>query len=126
MSCPLDAQAEQIVIKLDGFFKWAKNDPKIRGFNPWHFNNRSNPQLPGWWDQRLGASSMPSVVLKLREIGQFIIHNEERMKWYKIICSNIFNLVVLIIIYFIYLTYKKERNGGQTETNIDKKYEVLS
>ena len=32
VSCPLDPQAKQIVIKLDGFFTWAKSDPKIAGF----------------------------------------------------------------------------------------------
>ena len=72
VSCPLDPQAKQIVIKLQGFFEWAKKDPKIAGFNPWHFSNRSGPQLRGGWDQRLGAVSMPSVVSKLQEIGKHI------------------------------------------------------
>lgn len=72
VSCPLDQQAEQIVAKLDGFFAWAKSDTNVVGFNPWHFSNRSTPQLKGWWDQRLGAISMPSVVSKLREIGSWI------------------------------------------------------
>ena len=35
VSCPLASQAEQIVIKLDGFFQWAKNDSRVAGFNPW-------------------------------------------------------------------------------------------
>ena len=35
VSCPLDSQAKQIVIKLDGFFEWAKQDSRIAGFNPW-------------------------------------------------------------------------------------------
>ena len=52
--------------------RWAKKDPKIAGFNPWHFSNRSGPQLRGGWDQRLGAVSMPSVVAKLQEIGKHI------------------------------------------------------
>eukprot|EP00463_Aulacantha_scolymantha_P002486 TRINITY_DN3237_c0_g1_i1.p1 TRINITY_DN3237_c0_g1~~TRINITY_DN3237_c0_g1_i1.p1 ORF type:complete len:227 (-),score=14.73 TRINITY_DN3237_c0_g1_i1:2-682(-) len=69
VSCPLDKQAEQIVIKLDGFFKWAKTDTRVAGFNPWHFSNRSHAQLHGWWDQRLGAVSMPTVMAKLEEIG---------------------------------------------------------
>ena len=34
-SCPLDKQAEQVVIKLDGYLQWAKNDTKVAGFNPW-------------------------------------------------------------------------------------------
>ena len=76
VSCPLDAQAEQIVLKLDGFFEWAKAEPRVAGFNPWHFANRSTPQLQGWWDQRLGAASMPSVVAKLKEIGHYIKNQE--------------------------------------------------
>lgn len=71
--CPLDAQAAQIVAKLDGFFAWAKNDSRVAGFNPWHFSNRSGAQLHGCWDQRLGAASMPTVVDKLAEIGKYII-----------------------------------------------------
>ena len=73
VSCPLDAQARQVVLKLDGFFQWAKADNRIFGFNRWHFSNRSTPQLPGGWNQQLGADAMPTVVAKLREIGRWII-----------------------------------------------------
>ena len=45
----------------------------MAGFNPWHYCNRSGAQLRGWWDQRLGADSMPSVVAKLREVGSYIV-----------------------------------------------------
>ena len=126
VSCPLDHQAEQIVIKLEGFFKWAKLDPNIHGFNPWHFNNRSTPQLPGWWDQRLGASSMPSVVSKLHEIGQFIISNEENLKWYKIICVTFTNFALFIFIYVNYVIHKKKKSKGQKEPKMGKNYEILS
>ena len=34
VSCPLAAQAEQIVVKLDRYFEWAKEDARVRGFNP--------------------------------------------------------------------------------------------
>ena len=78
VSCPLDAQAKQIVTKLDGFFQWAKDEARIVGFNPWHFNNRSHPQLKGSYDQRLGAVSMPSVVAKLQEIGTYITRTADR------------------------------------------------
>ena len=71
VSCPLDSQAKQIVIKLDGMFQWAKTDMRVAGFNGWHYRDRS-AQLHGWWDQRLGAISMPSVVKKLTEIGQYM------------------------------------------------------
>lgn len=70
--CPLDSQAKQIVIKLDGFWQWAKSEPRVAGFNPWHFRNRSSCQWHLPYDQRLGAVSMPSVVAKLKEMGQQI------------------------------------------------------
>ena len=35
MHCLLDAQATQIVAKLNAYFQWAKNDTRIIGFNPW-------------------------------------------------------------------------------------------
>jgi len=75
VSCPLDKQAAQVVQKLDKMFSWAKEDPRVRGFNPWHFSNRTGPQLGGWWDQRLGAVAMPTVVSKLREIGMHVRQN---------------------------------------------------
>ena len=78
VSCPLASQAEQIVIKLEGFFRWAKNDSRVAGFNPWHFGNRSSPQFGGAYDQRLGAISMPSVLDKLREIGRYVITADGR------------------------------------------------
>lgn len=75
--CPLDSQAEQIVIKLSGFFEWAKTEPRIAGFNPWHFRNRTRPQFALPYDQKLGAVSMPTVVAKLREIGEYITGRTE-------------------------------------------------
>jgi hypothetical protein len=75
VSCPLEGQAEQVVIKLDGFFDWAMQDDKVIGFNPWHFNNRSVPQLGGAYNLQLGGVAMPTVVHKLKEIGEYIISN---------------------------------------------------
>ena len=77
---PRDAQAKNLVEillvdKLDGYFEWAKSDKRIAGFNPWHFNNRSNPQAGGACDMELGAVAMPSVYAKLQEIGKFILGN---------------------------------------------------
>jgi len=31
VSCPLHSQAEQVVVKLEGFFEWAKIEPRIAG-----------------------------------------------------------------------------------------------
>ena len=116
VSCPLDAQAAQIVIKLDGFFNWAKSDSKIYGFNPWHFNNRSSPQLPGWWDQRLGASSMPTVVSKLREIGQYMIRKEECKKLGNSINAILSSITISIIICLVYLHCKNKQIKAKTQT----------
>ena len=38
---PLEQQAKNNVEKLDGYFKWAKQDKRIAGFNPWHYNTRA-------------------------------------------------------------------------------------
>jgi hypothetical protein len=73
VSCPLEDQAVQVVSKLEQYFAWAQQDDRIVGFNPWHFNNRSVPQWGGAYDQQLGGNSMPSVVAKLKEIGNSII-----------------------------------------------------
>lgn len=76
VSCPVKDQEAQVVIKLEEYFKWAQEDEKIVGFNPWHFNDRNASQYVGVpYDYRLGAVSMPTVVDKLKEIGTFIINN---------------------------------------------------
>ena len=38
LSCPLDEQETQIVLKLDAYFEWAKAEPRIVGFNPYATN----------------------------------------------------------------------------------------
>ena len=42
--CSLDAQATQVVAKLEGFFAWAKTERRIAGFNSWHFGRRRTSQ----------------------------------------------------------------------------------
>lgn len=71
--CSLDAQAVQVVKKLDGFFEWAKAEERIAGFNPWHFGHRASRQNSAIHDMEIGAVEMPSVLAKLREIGQHIV-----------------------------------------------------
>ena len=72
-ACALDTQASQVVAKLDPHFAWAKADARIVGFNPWHFACRSSPHNRPRNDRRLGAAQMPSVLVKLREIGRYTI-----------------------------------------------------
>lgn len=74
---PLAAQSVQMVAKLDGYFEWAKAEPRIAGFTPWHFLNRTSPQAGPPCDMSLGAVAMPKVVAKLAEIGQFIINGQQ-------------------------------------------------
>ena len=76
---PLAAQSVQMVAKLDGYFEWAKAQPRIAGFTPWHFLNRTAPQYAPPCDMSLGAVAMPNVVAKLAEIGQFIINGQQRV-----------------------------------------------
>lgn len=71
--CSLDAQAAQVVTKLDGFFAWAKADERIAGFNSWHFGHRGMQNSP-IHDMAIGAVEMPTVLHKLREIGEHIVN----------------------------------------------------
>jgi hypothetical protein len=62
------------VEKLEGYFAWAKNESRIAGFNPWHWNTRWGGRSwpTGPCDMMLGAIEMPSVVAKLQDIGHYI------------------------------------------------------
>lgn len=55
LSCPLDEQEAQIVLKLEAYFEWAKAEPRIAGFNPWHFDYRGSDQAAPSNDMKLGA-----------------------------------------------------------------------
>lgn len=68
----LDLSQERVLEKLEGYFAWGKEDNRVAGFNPWHFNNRKTPQHAPPCDMRLGAGAMPKVVAKLSEIGRWI------------------------------------------------------
>ena len=57
--CSLEAQATQVVAKLEGFFSWAQIDNRIAGFNSWHFGHRRTPQNAAIYDMELGAVEMP-------------------------------------------------------------------
>lgn len=72
---PLAASATSVIEKLDAYWAWGREDPRLAGLNPWHFNFRGHPQHGPPCDMQLGAADLPGVVDKLREIGQWIIHN---------------------------------------------------
>ena len=61
-------------LKLDGFFAWAKAEERIAGFNPWHFGHRTMRQSSAIHDMEIGAVEMPTVLDKLREIGEHIVN----------------------------------------------------
>ena len=72
----IDFDSQQIVQKLDLFFNYALNDTRIKGLNPWHFNNRSSSQHAPPCVMEIGAIAMPNVIAKLEQIGQYILNNK--------------------------------------------------
>jgi hypothetical protein len=82
----LQEQERVVVAKLEEYFTWAKAEPRIGGFCPWHFNTRwgmggahnahstviTDKTLQ--CDMALGAIEMPEVVAKLREIGEYALN----------------------------------------------------
>jgi hypothetical protein len=70
---PLEAQAQNVVAKLQGYFDWAKADKRVAGFNPWHWETREAAQSGPPCDMILGAKTMPAVVAELTKIGQYIL-----------------------------------------------------
>ena len=71
---PLEAQSAQIVRKLQLYFEWAREEPRVAGFMPWHFNTRGSTQHPPPCDMCLGAVAMPTVVEQLQEMGRYIMN----------------------------------------------------
>eukprot|EP01052_Picozoa_sp_SAG31_P030025 SAG31_NODE_3043_length_4753_cov_3.006016_3_plen_239_part_00 len=72
----LNQSQDKAVEKLDAYFSWAKTDPRVAGFAPWHWGDRHTPQYTkGACNMELGAGSMPQVVAKLREMGKWMKAN---------------------------------------------------
>ena len=69
---PLAKSSRSVVEKLKAYFAWAKEDPRVAGINPWHFNNRDKRQHIPPCDMQLGAADMPDVVAELEVIGKWI------------------------------------------------------
>jgi hypothetical protein len=72
---PLEQQDAVIAEKLRLYYEWAQTEPKIRGFNPWHFENRSSPQHPPPCDMQFGLVAMPAALKVMSEIGKQIVAN---------------------------------------------------
>ena len=72
----IDFDSQQIVHKLNLFFNYSLNDDRIKGFNPWHFNNRSSEEHPPPCIMEIGAIAMPNVLSKLQQIGEYILNNK--------------------------------------------------
>jgi hypothetical protein len=66
---------DKAVQKLDAYFQYAKTEGRVAGFAPWHWGDRHSPQSKTGCDMEKGAGSMPRVVAKLREIGQWMKAN---------------------------------------------------
>jgi hypothetical protein len=76
-----DSQTKSVLAKLDGLFEYANSEPRIGGFMPWHYANRTGNMAPSCpCDMRLGAESMPAVVAKLTEIGRSIVNGSRAFK----------------------------------------------
>ena len=74
---PLAVSEASVLAKLDAYLVWAKEDGRVAGFNPWHFNNRSKPQHRLPCDMQLGAVAMAGVVDRLQQIGRYVIGRSE-------------------------------------------------
>ena len=72
MHCSVADQDGANAARVRGFFDWAKEDPMIAGFNPWHFYNWSGPAMPGCDSMRLGAVAQPKLLRELQKIGAYI------------------------------------------------------
>lgn len=72
---PLEESSKIVVEKLQAYFAWMRDDPRVVGMVPWHFSSRSHAQSTGVCDMRLGAVNMPLVLAELQKIGSWIKHH---------------------------------------------------
>ena len=61
-------QAAGLVAKLEGFFAWAKDEPRIVGINPWHYTNRW-PPTKAFPEYHAGAAAFPTLVAAMVRLG---------------------------------------------------------
>ena len=69
---PLELSIHSVAEKVRAYFEWIKEDSRVAGLCPWHFNDRHKLQAHGACDLEIGAISMPPVLRELREIGAWI------------------------------------------------------
>lgn len=73
-----ESMAEGIIAKLDAYLSWAQKEPRIVGFNPWHFNNRNIGEgahgAP--CDMNVGIEALPGVLRKMQELGLAIVSSQ--------------------------------------------------
>ena len=61
-------QAAGLIAKLKGFFAWATKEPRIVGFNPWHYTNRGPPSKD-FPEYHAGAASFPTLIAAMLGLG---------------------------------------------------------
>ena len=82
---PLQVSERSVVAKLGAYFAWAKEDARVAGINPWHFNNRSihpSRSRTARPVRHAGCGSAPAVAIdgdgptvvkRLQQIGRCVI-----------------------------------------------------
>eukprot|EP01084_Bolivina_argentea_P262873 444732_1 len=83
----MDENSKEIVIALNDMYSWAQNEPKLAGFNPWHFKNVSSNGNSNFVPKGCtagadtlapGAIAMPNVMENLLLV--IVIHNYHNIK----------------------------------------------
>lgn len=66
---PLEQSDANVKTQLEMYVRWASEDVRVAGFNPWHWSDRSSPQHAAPCDMELGAVSLPNSLAYMRAIG---------------------------------------------------------
>ena len=91
-----DAWTDQyLTAKLNGYWQWAQEDPLVAGFNPYHFNDRTQyagctGESPGVCEHKsagsgltpccykFGAASYPGLLGAAEQIGRAVLNRTQR------------------------------------------------
>ena len=60
---------------FERYYEWAITEPRIAGFNPWHFEKRGSPQHGPPCDMELGLVDLPNALSAMTKIGKDIVGN---------------------------------------------------